>query len=166
MPDGALLAACRGDAVSVGARTRWSLVADAPAMRYCDEFNRADFRSRNPAWRATPLASVSLVCDVWTLDGLADASLDCLVAFRLFAQAERAAAGLRAARRVLRPGGTLLLPAPDARYRSGVAGDEEAALYAGMDAVKAALLPGQDAAGKDGPCHARCACSPRSRRSG
>jgi SAM-dependent methyltransferase len=147
-PDPALLAACHGDAVSIGARARWGLVADARAMRYCDEVDLATLRARHPAWRAMPLAPVSIVCDAATLDAIPDASLDCLVAFRLLADPARAREGLQAARRVLRPGGTLLLPMPDARYLAGEPDDEVGRLQAGLDAIEAMLLPGH--AGAEG----------------
>jgi hypothetical protein len=149
MPDATLLAACHGDAIAVGARARWGLVADFAAMRYCDEADLATLRSAHPGWRAAPLAPVGQVCDMWTLDGIADASLDCLVAFRLLADASRAREGFQAARRVLRAGGTLLLPVPDARYRAGEPDDDDAALYAGMDAIEA-TLPGHPDADQAG----------------
>jgi hypothetical protein len=120
-----------GTGLAVKARQRWRSLPFGEDLRFADDRSIPELRAEHPEWRAQSLAPVSIIDDVSLLPSLSDDSLDYIVAYHLLMDEDRIYQALDTAARLLRPGGTLLVPVPDDRYASH-AGPEVTAVRSGL----------------------------------
>jgi hypothetical protein len=105
-----------GTGIAVKARQRWRSLPFGKGVRFTDDHSVAELRAEHPEWRTQPLAPVSIIDDVASLPSLPDDSLDYIVAYHLLVDEDNIYQAYDTAARLLRPGGTLLIPVPDERY--------------------------------------------------
>jgi len=101
-----------GTGIAVKARQLWRSFPFGENLRFADDRSIAELRAEHPEWRAQSLAPVSIIDDVFSLPSLPDASLDYMVAYHLLMDEDRIYRALDTTARLLRPGGTLLIPVP------------------------------------------------------
>jgi hypothetical protein len=101
-----------GTGIAVRARQRWRSLPFGENLRFADDRSIAELRAEHPEWRAQSLAPISIIDDVSSLPSLADGTLDYMVAYHLLMDEDRIYRACDTAARLLRPGGTLLIPVP------------------------------------------------------
>jgi hypothetical protein len=99
-----------GIGIAVKARQRWRSFPFGENLRFADDRSISELRAEHPEWRAESLAPASIIDDVSSLPSLPDTSLDYIVAYHLLMDEDRIHQALDTAARLLRPGGTLLIP--------------------------------------------------------
>jgi hypothetical protein len=137
-----------GTGIAVKARERWRSLPFGEKLRFADDRSIAELRAEHPEWRAQSLAPVSIIDDVASLPSLPDDSLDYIVAYHLLMDEDRIYQACDTAARLLRPGGTLLIPVPDDRYVSD-GGPELSAIRRGLQSLDRELQ--DDARSQDPP---------------
>jgi predicted SAM-dependent methyltransferase len=106
----ALMSWMMGTGIAIKARQRWQSLPLGENLRFADDRTIAELRAEHTEWRAQSLAPVSIIDDVSSLPSLSDTSLDYIVAYHLLMDEDRIHQALDTAARLLRPGGTLLIP--------------------------------------------------------
>jgi SAM-dependent methyltransferase len=105
-----------GHGLEIGPLHRPMPLPPGTRVTYADSFSTDALRE---LWArevdGRDIAPIDIVTDATTLDGVADASFDFVVASHVIEHLENPVAGLRNALRVLRPGGALFLALPDRR---------------------------------------------------
>lgn len=130
-----------GTGIAVKARQRWRSLPIGEKLQFADDRSIAELRAEHPEWRAQSLAPISIIDDVSLLLSLADHSLDYIVAYHLLADEERIHQAWDTAARLLRPGGTVLIPVPDDRYVND-AGPDVTAIRRGLQHLDRELHDG------------------------
>jgi hypothetical protein len=141
-----------GTGIAVKARQRWRNLPFGENIRFADDRTIAEVRAMHPEWRAQSLAPVSIIDDVSSLPSVPDDSLDYMVAYHLLMDEDSIHQSCNTAARLLRPGGTLLIPVPDDRYVSD-AGPEVTAIRRGLQRLYRDLEHGGRS--QDFPCYDR-----------
>jgi methyltransferase family protein len=131
-----------GTGIAVKARQRWRSLPFGENLRFADDRSIPELRAEHPEWRAQSLAPVSIIDDVSLLPSLSDDSLDYIVAYHLLMDEDRIYQALDTAARLLRPGGTLVIPVPDDRYVPD-AGPEVTAIPRGLQRLDRQLQDDQ-----------------------
>jgi hypothetical protein len=139
-----------GRGLVVGARDRWSALPPSADVCFVDRCDLTQLRLENPTWREAALSPVDIVDESGELSIVTDKSIDYVIDWEVGLKQVDVPARLLAAARVLKPGGALLLPVRDGRYREAVisqqrcdpgGGDEAASSFRSfiLDVVNAAL---------------------------
>ena len=111
-----------GQGIEIGALTAPLRVPPGVVVRHVDRMSRADLiRTHGPELTAAgsdpqAIPEISVVQDAETLSGIADRSLDFVIANHVLEHLEDPIGMLQSLVRVLRPGGVLLLTLPDPRH--------------------------------------------------
>jgi SAM-dependent methyltransferase len=105
----------QGDGIEIGALQVPLRVQRGARVRYVDRLTVEEQRTQYPELADDSLVDVDLVAPADDLTGLADSSLDFVIANHLLEHLEDPIAGLVEWQRVLKPGGVLYLGLPDQR---------------------------------------------------
>lgn len=106
----------RGEGIEIGALNEPLGLPRGASVRYLDRASSNELRRRFPELAGETFVEVEVVADGETLEGVADASLDFVVANHFLEHVEDPLGALAAQRRVLRPGGIAFLAIPDMRF--------------------------------------------------
>jgi len=110
-----LAAWLRGDGIEIGALNCPLWVTEDAHVRYVDRLPIEEQRRQYPELAEKPLAPVDVLATAEDLTGIADASVDFVIANHLLEHLEDPIAGLLEFQRVLKPGGVVYLALPDQR---------------------------------------------------
>jgi hypothetical protein len=114
----ALISWMTGTGIAVNARQRWRRLPVGDNLRFVDAHSIAELRARYPEWRAHSLAPASIIDAVPSLTSISDKSLDYIVGYHVLMDAKNVSQAFDSAARILKYGGTLVIPVPDAHYIS------------------------------------------------
>ncbi len=107
----------RGDGIEIGALNEPMKLPAGCSVRYVDAFTNEELRNHYPVGlQGFDIVNVDIVADAHLLSGLADASLDFVIANHVLEHLEDPLLALRNMLRVLRHGGVLFLALPDKRH--------------------------------------------------
>jgi SAM-dependent methyltransferase len=105
-----------GDGLEIGALNLPMWMPRGARVRYVDRKPLEGLRAEYPEWEAWDIVAPDIVADGETLEGIADASADFVVANHFLEHTEDPIGTLAAHLRVLRPGGVGFYAVPDKRY--------------------------------------------------
>jgi len=106
----------RGHGIEIGALGSPFRVTAEAMVTYVDRFSAQELREHNPGVPPERLVAPDLVSDATLLAEIPDASQDFVIASHVLEHLDDPVRALFTWRRVLRPGGQLLLVVPDARF--------------------------------------------------
>jgi hypothetical protein len=128
-----------GAGLVIGARARLDAFPTSADVCFVDCCDLPSLRASHPQWRSQPLAPIELLDRTGTLAEIADESQDFVIDWAMLRDADQTVLRLRAATRVLRPGGVLVLPVCDSRFFESDA--EAESIFAGLDRLAARPKP-------------------------
>jgi hypothetical protein len=99
-----------GRGLVVGAREHWRAIQTTSDVSYVDNMDVASIRKTYPEWAGVSLSPVAIVDSVGDLICVESISVDYLIDWSLSPTSEDVDRIFSATKRVLRPGGTLLIP--------------------------------------------------------
>jgi SAM-dependent methyltransferase len=105
-----------GDGLEIGALNLPMAIPRGATVRYVDRKPLEGLREEYPEWAGWDIVAPDVVTDGETLDGIADASADFVVANHFIEHTEDPIGTLAAHLRVIRPGGVGFYAVPDKRY--------------------------------------------------
>ena len=105
-----------GVGIEIGALANPLWLPAGASVIFADKFDYDALCARNPDVPADRIVHPEVICDAMSLEGLADASFDFLIACHLLEHVHDPIRALLAWRRVLKPGGLALCIVPDARF--------------------------------------------------
>ena len=102
----------RGSGIEIGALHEPTPVAEGVEVKYVDRLTTEECLERYPHLRTTTIASVDVVTDGFSLQAVADQSLDFVMAHHVLEHSDNPLQTLENWCRVLRPGGVLYFSVP------------------------------------------------------
>ena len=106
----------RGDGIELGALHLPLPVPEGARVRYVDRMTVEELRAQYPELDSLPLVTPDIITDGETLESIADATRDFVIANQFIEHCQNPLLALVNMFRVLRDGGTLYLSIPDKRY--------------------------------------------------
>lgn len=107
----------RGEGIEIGALSHPMRLPEGCSVKYVDAFTSEELRTQYPVeLQGYQIVDVDIVTDAHLLSGIADGSLDFVIANHVLEHLEDPLLALRNMLRVLRSGGVLFLALPDKRH--------------------------------------------------
>lgn len=106
----------RGDGLEIGALQLPLWLPRGASARYVDRYDIDGLRAHYPELRELDLVAPDVVTDGETLDGVADGSVDFVIANHFIEHTQDPIGALRSQLRVLREGGIVYMAVPDAEH--------------------------------------------------
>jgi SAM-dependent methyltransferase len=105
-----------GSGIEVGALHQPQWVPANVQVRYVDRMTVAELREQYPELANCNLVNVDIIDDGETLQSIADASIDFVIANHMIEHCQNPIGTIKQHLRVLKPGGILYMAVPDKRY--------------------------------------------------